>query len=837
MARARFLLALLAVAFTLSLANADSVRTFRFDTFDHENRTLFSFANFASIPAGSNSILLTDFDADADDSRVETAAVWYKQKVRVNSFTTTFTMRISNNSAEALGNKDGLAFVIQTQRGTVVGPGEGGIGYGDTNDLFGGIRKSIAIEFDTYLNADLGDMTSNHVSFHTLGATENSAAANARLPPGDVSDVPAFAGAENTVTIVYANNTFTVTFQGFGGPSVVIPNINLTSLIDFGTDGAWIGFTAACQGVGERHEILSWNFDYTSIVDPLQSFAVGPNLNGSVAGETGSFVIQAVDQFGYPMITGGLTVGVNLVPSVPDAVVNVVDNNNGTYSVTYTVTQSGSYSFNATINGTPIRNSPYAMIVSPAAVNASNSPVSGSLTGGVAGVVQALYIRARDRFGNNVTADSPALTFVANFSNGMSNTSTYLGNATYQILYYIEKAGTYNVGVTLNGETVGDSAGGYSILIVAADPNANSSIVTGDGLVGGEAGYNRTFTVALRDRFGNPILFALPANWSVSASFAESNGVPITLTSQVDPDTNGTLIFGQYMLTVAQSYSLSLKLQPGDVHIASSPYAVKVTPGVETYPPECVASGSGLRGSVAGQIGYFQIQARDRWGNNQTSSNATFVVTFTDLNQRADSVAVNVTQDPNDAGKVIVQYRATSATTYRVRMTANGQEIKDGTRTNVVVVAAEIYPPSCYAEGPGLSDPRRDVKETFSVITVDRFNNPLSVGGHTVTAQFTDGFHERVVNVTVTDTGRGIYEAEYTLSDAGHYALSIKANGEHIQYSPYFFTLENDDNITAKVAYIIVAVVVGLGLLVAAGVGAFIWYRWRQRGAYTELGE
>lgn len=49
-----------------------------------------------------------------------------------------------------LGNRDGMAFVIQNVNTGVVGPSTGGIGYGDNGQVEGGIPFSVAVEFDTY---------------------------------------------------------------------------------------------------------------------------------------------------------------------------------------------------------------------------------------------------------------------------------------------------------------------------------------------------------------------------------------------------------------------------------------------------------------------------------------------------------------------------------------------------------------------------------------------------------------------------------------------------------------------------------------------------------------
>lgn len=813
-----------------------SITNFAFSTFDYNNHTYFAFANMAYLGRGASTIYLTETDFGGDDDRVETGAVWFKQRVRLESFVTTFTIRSSNNSfVPGSGNPDGIAFVIQNQHVPTVGPGEGGLGYGDIGDLAGGIKHSIAVEFDTYQNTELGDPSSNHVAVHTKGATENSADISAMVnPPGAVSNVPTFAGNTNTITVTYRNLTLTVSFPGTQIPSIVVPNLNLPQLIGLDRSGAYIGFTSSCAGVCETNEILSWTYNYVSNPDPTQSYAYGPGLNGTVAGTPATFTIQAVDQYGYPMVTGGLQASVFLNPPNPTEYIQITDNQNGTYTVSYMVQQSGSYSLIVSLNEIAIRGSPYPMVVSPAPIALSNTLVTGALGGGIAGNSLAIYVQARDVYGNNITSNNPPMTFVATFSNGLVLSSTYLGNAMYVIPYRITVEGTYALNITLNGNIVGPNPNPYMVRIAAADPSANTSIVWGAGLVGGMAGTNQSFAVYFRDVYGNPILYSLPSPFALSASFVEAPSIPITLTQTVNPNTNGTIIVGSYTLTVARSYTLNLQLQPSGASVAASPYTVLITPGVVTYPPQCIAYGSGLTSATAGSKATFTIQARDVYGNNQTSTNDTFVVSFTSQGQPL-SVPVNVSTSQTDPGKIIVTYTPTLAATYTIRVTDNGADIMGSPFNNLVVRPGPVYPPLCYAQGGGLVDPQINVVETFIIYTVDQYNNPLVSGGQQVSAMFQDRFQNIMVNVSITDLGTGAYSAQYTLTKQGNYALSVLINGQNIQNSPFFYSLAG--NGSGHTTYTIVAVVVGVACVAAAGFGGYLYYKWKQRSQYTELGD
>ena len=63
-------------------------------------------------------------------------------------------MRFTNYTFQAPnGNQGGMAFVVRVADGKVgvVGPGSGGIGYGDAGQAgVTGLSRSLAVEFDTF---------------------------------------------------------------------------------------------------------------------------------------------------------------------------------------------------------------------------------------------------------------------------------------------------------------------------------------------------------------------------------------------------------------------------------------------------------------------------------------------------------------------------------------------------------------------------------------------------------------------------------------------------------------------------------------------------------------
>ena len=112
----------------------------------------------------------------------KTGALWYTQGLEVLSgFECGFRFQITDLSrscnyvkdrnfglsmhkACAVHGGDGFAFVVHgdQDRLDTIGDGANQMGYG-------GIENSIAIEFDTWYNPDMGDLFSDHISVHSSG--------------------------------------------------------------------------------------------------------------------------------------------------------------------------------------------------------------------------------------------------------------------------------------------------------------------------------------------------------------------------------------------------------------------------------------------------------------------------------------------------------------------------------------------------------------------------------------------------------------------------------------------------------------------------------------------
>lgn len=182
-------------------------------------------------------------------------AAWFKatQAALNGGFVTTFRFSISNGVA------DGFAFVIQADSDEALGGSGSDIGYG-------GIPRSVAIEFDTFTFSD--EFEGPHISVQTRGLDPNSpedqfSIGHALLPPWFLYAGPLELKIEYTpgVLFVYA----------YDEPIFFCP-LDLNTLDNggplFDNEGcAWVGFTAGAGAATADQDIQSWQFNDWSTTD------------------------------------------------------------------------------------------------------------------------------------------------------------------------------------------------------------------------------------------------------------------------------------------------------------------------------------------------------------------------------------------------------------------------------------------------------------------------------------------------------------------------------------------------------------------------------------------
>ena len=237
----------------------------------------FSYTSFANTPElnklgscvtspGGSSLVLTDGPG-------QTGWVWHTAPVDVQrGFDTTFEQRIALTPSTALGC--GFAFVIHgdPDGSATMGGGAWGLGYGQGSTNATGIRRSLAIEFDVFRDAFIGDVYHQEISVHTRGPAGNSA--NEQWAIARVDAPILLSTLTRPIRIRYVPGTLEIYHTNLSTPILSVAYdftqggtyLNGTPApgIALGNDFAYVGFSAATRAssptLAQIVRINSWTW-------------------------------------------------------------------------------------------------------------------------------------------------------------------------------------------------------------------------------------------------------------------------------------------------------------------------------------------------------------------------------------------------------------------------------------------------------------------------------------------------------------------------------------------------------------------------------------------------
>lgn len=166
--------------------------------------------------------------------------------------------------------------------------------------------------------------------------------------------------------------------------------------------------------------------------------AYGSGLYEGVRGEPATFFIQAHDAPGVPRGVGGDIFTVSLDSDDLHFELVPVDNGDGTYTVEYTPTRSGTYRLSVTYGGHDIFGSPFQPEVSSAPTAASHCVASGpGMTVAQVGHTNEFDLTARDQFDEprGTGGDSFEVTILGP---GLANPIVDNGDGSYSVSYDVD---------------------------------------------------------------------------------------------------------------------------------------------------------------------------------------------------------------------------------------------------------------------------------------------------------------------------------------------------------------------------------------------------------------
>ncbi|MEQ9825893.1 MAG: VWA domain-containing protein [Puniceicoccaceae bacterium] len=194
--------------------------------------------------------------------RGKAGSIFSQEMIRSTSFSTYFQFRITESGGSAFDcneshGADGLVFVIQSVSSDLGSTGQG-IGYG-------GIERSIGIEFDTWCNSGNQDPCANHVAINLKGSVYHE-------DPNDVVSVedPFENGEIWHVWVDYDGKMLEVRVSlSEDRPHIptLLKEVDIESVLE--STHAYIGFTSGTGACWAQHDILLW--EHRDTYAPVQT--------------------------------------------------------------------------------------------------------------------------------------------------------------------------------------------------------------------------------------------------------------------------------------------------------------------------------------------------------------------------------------------------------------------------------------------------------------------------------------------------------------------------------------------------------------------------------------
>eukprot|EP00735_Rhodelphis_limneticus_P015001 TRINITY_DN912_c0_g1::TRINITY_DN912_c0_g1_i1::g.16014::m.16014 TRINITY_DN912_c0_g1::TRINITY_DN912_c0_g1_i1::g.16014 ORF type:complete len:3347 (+),score=1122.88,sp/P24821/TENA_HUMAN/32.68/3e-33,sp/P24821/TENA_HUMAN/32.58/1e-28,sp/P24821/TENA_HUMAN/36.25/2e-16,Filamin/PF00630.14/0.2,Filamin/PF00630.14/0.037,Filamin/PF00630.14/1.2e+02,Filamin/PF00630.14/0.88,Filamin/PF00630.14/2.3e-06,Filamin/PF00630.14/8.9,Filamin/PF00630.14/0.0016,Filamin/PF00630.14/1.4e-06,Filamin/PF00630.14/0.0098,Filamin/PF00 len=485
------------------------------------------------------------------------------------------------------------------------------------------------------------------------------------------------------------------------------------------------------------------------------------------AGVVGAFTVLARDQFGNLIGDNTASLSVQLRATTrmqaDFRAVSVSWAGNGTYTVTYSTTRSGTYTASITLAGVAISNSnqPVEIAANTAVASTSTASFSSPITAS-ATTDATMTLIPRDIYGNTL---SSAANFAVSYTGPSTPESVSVSASNNQASYALTVAGTYSFSVLLDDTPISGSP--YTLIVNAAELVAANTLVelnvTEDGQA---AGVTQGLLLTGIDSFGNAASLTPSA---VTASISmPSAGVSVTpVLSQIST----TQVMVSYKPTVAGSYEISTSVS--SVQVYATTFTV-VHAALD--PATCLVSRLSDSVLAAGSTTSYLVQMFDAYGNaivEDPSARVSGTVSSTVLT----SVLPLSTAWSSDSQAYESSITLTASSTYRVRFTVNDIAIR-GSPLDVIIIASTTAASVTTYYGSGVTGGVQD--EPLSVIyqLYDQYGNRKADFSDSVfltLTQVTPAGSDSELILPTSPLGSGQYSVTYTIS-----GLSVTSDFEAV---------------------------------------------------------
>jgi hypothetical protein len=526
-------------------------------------------------------------------------------------------------------------------------------------------------------------------------------------------------------------------------------------------------------------------------------------IGGQLSLLTGKLKLRAEHAARRTSVVVGVESPVTPRTGVIEEDVTFTDNNDGTYTGSYTVTRSGKYSLSVKFGSDDIYESPWLVNVASASTSALTTIATGSgLKEAKAGQAAEFVVTTSDNYGNVVEDTDAQITayLVLNNSNSTEQSKQIKcsivtnHDGTYLANYTVTISGSYTLEILYNGSSIKDSP--FTVNVSAGEANAARAVAKGEGLSSVTVGGTGSFIVKTFDEFRNIII---SESLIIKSSLTvDGNAIEGTVVNNND---------GSYNVSYSAPSKVGtypLKVTCNGTDIKGSEFSVNVVAGsVSAVHSEL--SGKGKETAVVGEKAVFKVILKDEFSNLISVSDISTLQLVgylhygsEETSEDSEKIPVNFSLQTNtfsiDSQSYISgDYIVTKYGEYKLYVTVLATAVQ-GSPFTITAAPAAVDATLSKAEGEGLTKSITGIESQFYVIGYDKYGNkvPLSGAGassttYEISAILKSSSSEQITATRVENKGEdeGVIYLSYTLLKIGEYSLTIKLNGVAIQGSPF----------------------------------------------------
>jgi len=485
----------------------------------------------------------------------------------------------------------------------------------------------------------------------------------------------------------------------------------------------------------------------------------GPGLQGAIAGERATILIEARDERGNRLFSGGAQMGIAIRSGGETLRGKVQDCGDGTYEASYIVERAGPFELSLFL-GTEAAT--YRAVCKPGRVDYAKCRVEGAMDGvWVAGDQLTLTVTRMDRYGNRISRREGLAPFCGKAigPGEVVTQSLELGNGTAEIKFYGTIAGAYQLGVYVADTPIVPYANEEAKALMESEtkmlegPPSNSGAVKSNDVPPLKRRDSMAGSIVSRQK--SDIGAGRALEISAQAAFIDAEDIErmkeITLPS----------------ITTENGIQM--------VPLPNGLFEINLTASVAM--PNCcdleVVGGTRADDSwiaPAGEEVFVRVIARDRFKNETHWEEGQNIAV-----EAMGPEFLNFNAHGTTGLQTDYVARMTRAGTFELRILCDALPVCWRT---IQIIAGFTFAPRSILSMDGLKDVKTGNIVRLTLRTVDKFANLRLSGGDTVQVALQGPGGAFARQVSVTDHQDGTYALEFQVTVAGKWILSTRINGQ-----------------------------------------------------------